>query len=174
MSSLALSTIENLSGNVAITLHSSGVPLLNTPSFRAQATASQSITSATYTKVNIDTVSATNCFDSNGWFNTSTNRYTPQVAGYYNFKGNLYVTGTSQTLQISTIYKNGERYGTATILRLSTSSTITISVSEFIYMNGTTDYVEFYGLVTGTSPSFVYATGPLVTSVFEGFLVRAA
>jgi hypothetical protein len=169
--------IQN-SGNTAISISPEGIatfaqpPLTAMPAFRGESTALQNVTSGTPTKVAIDSVSATNCFDTNSWFDTSNNRYVPQIAGYYQFKGSIYVSGTSQTVQAVYIYKNGVRYGGSTLLGISTSATQFINVVELVYMNGTTDYAELWGSITATSPQFNFAAP--FTSSFEGFLVRAA
>lgn len=164
-------------GNTAISISPAGIatftqpPLTAVPTFRGESTAAQNLTSEVFTKVNINNVSTVNCFDTNNWFNTSNNRYIPQIAGYYQFKGVIYTNGTSQTFQVATIYKNGTRYGAGTFLRISVSGTQFIPVVELVYMNGITDYVELFGLISGTSPQFNFSA-PFASS-FEGFLVRA-
>jgi hypothetical protein len=123
--------------------------------------------------VAIDTVSVADCFDTQGWFDTSNNRYIPQIAGYYQFRGLLAITGTTQSLQIAAIYKNGSRFGTSSVSRIAISSTMSLSVTELIYMNGSTDYVELYGLITASSGPQFALSAPLL-STLEGFLVRGA
>jgi len=146
-----------------------GTPALREmPAFRAYLSATQSITSSVITKVAIDTID----FDTNSWFDTANNRYVPQIAGYYKFDGIVKVTGTSQTQQISYLYKNGAEYSIGEINRVATSSSIHLNISDIVYLNGSTDYVELFGLVAASSgTSFLFGT-TTNTSFFSGFLVR--
>ena len=50
---------------------------------------------------------------------------------------------------------------------------ITLVGSMLVYCNGTTDYIEIYGLITATSPQYNYVNNA-VTSFFSGALVRGA
>lgn len=169
---IKVDTIKSLTGNEAITISESGVPQLNVPAFRALATADQAVTSGTVTQVNLPNVQ----FDTNGWFSTSTYRYTPQIAGYYFFRGLLAANGTSMTTVNSYIRKNGNPYSLTTS-RLATSTNQYIEVSTIVYLNGSTDYVDHAGLV-GASSGAEFFVSPgnetWATSTLEGFLVRAA
>ena len=171
---LKLDTIKSTTGNEALTIHESGVPLLNVPAFRAYLDADQSVTSNVETKVQINVKTGTNFFDTHGWFDTTNNRYVPQIPGYYSFNGLLRIGGASQTVQAIYFYKNGTTYSVGTINRVATSSSIHIGHSDVIYLNGTTDYVELYGLVTATSGTIFDFASTTATCFFSGFLVRAA
>ena len=146
-----------------------GTPALREmPAFNAYLSASQSVTSSVITKVAIDTVT----YDTNSWFDTVNNRYTPQVAGYYWVSGTIRAIGTSMTLQGAYIFVSGTQVRTGQILRVATSSSIHVVVSELVYLNGSTDYVELHGIVNASSgTSFDYAS-VTTTSNFQGFLVR--
>ncbi len=139
----------------------------NMPAFRAYLSATQSVTSSTNTKVAIDT----EFFDTANCFNTSTNRYTPNVAGYYQVTGQLEVDGTGKTRTFCQIYKNGAIYAWSND-GVSTNPYMSI-VTALVYLNGTTDYVELYGWVNGTSTTF-YSAGTGTTSNFQAVLVRGA
>jgi hypothetical protein len=141
------------------------------PAFRAYADTDQSITSGVVTKVSINNKTGDNFFDTNSWFNTTNYRYTPQIAGYYFFTGLVRAAGTNMTDQIAYFYKNNIEYSIGQINRVSTSTVMNITVSDIIYLNGSSDYVELYGYIAGTSPSFDY-TRIQATSLFSGFLVR--
>ena len=141
------------------------------PAFRAYLSTSQSITSGVATKVNIDTVS----FDTNSWFDTTNKRYVPQIAGYYQIIGLVRCLGTSMTLQVARIYKNGSELVVGDLNRVATSSSIQVSVSDVVYLNGSTDYIELYGFITASSGTeFNYGASPSVTSYLSGYLVRAS
>ena len=115
------------------------------PAFYAyRNTSAQSITSATATKVQLngESFDTANCFDS-----TTTYRFTPTTAGYYQINANVGSTGTV-TRQVFSIYFNGaeiDRYAEA----YSTGNT-NVSGSTLIYFNGSTDYSELYVYMTGT------------------------
>jgi hypothetical protein len=173
-SSLKLDTIKSLAGNEAITISESGVPSLNVPAFRAYQNADQNVTSNTETKVQINTKTGNEFFDTHNWFDTSNYRYTPQIAGYYSFSGTIRFAGSSQTVQAIYFYKNGSTYNVGGISRIATSSSIHLNMSDIIYLNGSTDYAELFGLVTATSGTLFDFASPTATSIFSGFLVRGA
>ena len=140
------------------------------PAFSAYVGTNQTINSATYTKVACNTEE----FDTASAFDSTTNyRFTPQVAGYYQFNGQTEnVTGGGARILIM-FYKNGSEFKRGNDLGLPSGnwgSAGGMVANALIYCNGTTDYVEFYIYDTGGQ---TVAAGP-VTSYFQGFLVRAA
>jgi len=138
-----------------------GIGGTNTPAFIVRrATSNQSISSGTWTKVqfNSEILDTDNCFDS-----TTNYRFTPTTPGYYSYKLNLYMDGTSITFVALAIYKNGS---TAFISsHFNNTSTVYNGGSVILNMNGTTDYVEGYAYIIATSP--VVGTDP--SSVFSGY-----
>ena len=137
----------------------------NMPAFSAYATSTQSISSATFTKITFDT----EVFDTNSNFASS--RFTPTVAGYYQVNGNMRCGGTSKTVAVVAIYKNGSNYGYGN--QINGTSAIQLVVNEIVYLNGSTDYVELYGYVDATSPTFEYATTS-ANCRFSASLIRGA
>jgi hypothetical protein len=141
------------------------------PAFFVRISGTQTITFATATEIQFNTED----FDTNSNFDTSTYRFTPTVAGYYQIsaglRGNGSTTNTGTTLHI---YKNGSAY-------LSSGSTSDNAaqfptISALISMNGSTDYIEFYGTITGTGTATfgaVNGDGSYVTWA-SGCLVRGA
>ena len=137
------------------------------PAFSAYLSSTQSITTATTTKIAFDT----KIFDTNNCFNTSTSRFTPNVPGYYQI--NLNVQGSSSSyssMQIYQIYKSNNpyvksdwRYQSATI------DTGSGDVSSLIYMNGTTDYIEAYAYIVASSSPTVSGSS---TTQISGSFVR--
>jgi len=120
------------------------------------------LTSGGFTKVTLGTEQ----FDTNNNFASST--FTPTVAGYYQVNGRVYVLANPEQLQ-AMIYKNGSihSYGSVT-----TAKTFGSVVSDIIYMNGTTDYIELYAYqLSGTSQTTT--TGSEFTYM-SACLVRAA
>ena len=144
----------------------------NMPAFSAYMTngnASQSVTSATFTKVKIDTKE----FDTANAFDTSTYRFTPLVAGYYQINGCLTVQATGGvTGAIISIYKNNAEFKRGNQLFYAATNNIDPIVSALIYLNGSTDYIELYGYVVGASGTAI-GVGSTQT-YFQASMVRAA
>lgn len=143
------------------------------PAFSAYASASQTVTTTTQTKVAIDTEN----FDTNNNFDTTNNRFTPTVAGYYQVNGSLRGSGTTTFTSIAGyIYKNGSPYKRAQITAsLTAGNNTSITVSDIIYMNGSTDYLELWGNINGTGTlTFTSANSTDQTSYFSAALVRGA
>lgn len=149
-----------------LTTATPGVPV-NGPLFIATQSAQVIPASNTATKITINTVVA----DTNSNFSTANNRFTPTVAGYYQFNGSAIVQGSTGTsLAEVAILKNGGA-GLQGVLFYDSGTAITVfypTVSGILYMNGSTDYVELFGRVIGTG------TLTLSSGAFSGALVRAA
>jgi len=136
--------------------------------FHAYVSSAQSLTSGTWTKAQMDTES----FDTNSNFDSTTNyRFTPTVAGYYHFMYGARLYATSQTTGVVAIYKNGSGAGGVQSNSNGTLPNYNAKfVSGLVYMNGSTDYVEAYSYIAGTSPSI---QAGINTSFFQGYLVQA-
>lgn len=142
------------------------------PAFSAYQSATQTVSSGVFTKVSVNT----EYFDTNNNFDSVTNfRFTPTVAGYYQISGGIRGSVTTGAALITaTIYKNGAEYARGAEMNTSAStSTFGATVSELVFFNGSTDYVELYGYVAGTSPQFIFVTAPN-TGRFSGVFVRGA
>ena len=137
----------------------------NMPAFSAYKSTDQTgISNNTWTKITFDTET----FDTNS--NFASNRFTPTVAGYYQIQGQTAFVGTAMTNQGLAIYKNGSEYNS--VYLRSSASDLAFQVVNLVYMNGTTDYVEIYGRIVGSS-SLYFASGS-ANCFFSGSLVRAA
>ena len=132
------------------------------PAFSAYSTATQSFSSGTFTKVQFNNET----FDTNSNFDSSTNyRFTPTVAGYYQINAIMSIDAGMTYAQI-TIYKNGSLYKR---MYSRQDQGYSANISDVVYLNGSTDYVEIY-----VNPATTYTGGPDATkSVFSGVLVRA-
>jgi hypothetical protein len=102
----------------------------------------------------------------------SSSRFTPTVAGYYQFNGTLRGEGTSVSTFVVEFYKNGTSYSRGGQIS-STSSGTMVNHSDLIYCNGTTDYVEFYVFINGATAG-IGGADPAVNTRFSGFLARTA
>jgi len=139
------------------------------PAFSAYASASQTVTANTSTKLSANTEE----FDTASCYDNSTYRFTPNVAGYYQVNGMVNPTSTtSVTRSYSFIYKNGALFKTGMDISSSTAGRTTISA--LIYLNGTTDYVEFYFLLNGVGTLSTSVTNAETNNYFQAYMVRAA
>jgi hypothetical protein len=138
----------------------------NMPAFAAYLAANQSISNGGSTKVLFDT----EIFDTNNNFASS--RFTPTVAGYYQINLTIGMGGTSMILGYGEIRKNGALHAGLSYGTPYNSANCFGSVSQIIYFNGSTDYVEGYALAYATSP-IAFGGGPQY-SQFSGCLVRSA
>jgi len=140
----------------------------NMPAFSAYLSANQSISANTFTKAQFDTEE----FDTANCFNTSTYRFTPNVAGYYQVNLTIYTSGVGSTAGNAYIYKNGASFkaGVATA-----SNNQVVPVPALIYLNGSSDYIEAYSYVSsGTSIVIAGTVGNAPFCYFQAVLVRAA
>ena len=134
----------------------------NTPAFQAYLGGSdQSASNDTTTLVTINTEE----FDTNSAFNTSTYRFTPQVAGKYFIYGNLCGApgnGNLTRLELE-IHKNGSQHRISSFMYNISSAIGTIvitNVQAIITMNGSSDYVDLRGrLRTNNGSSVAFGAG---------------
>jgi hypothetical protein len=166
--------VNTAAQTVATTLSVTGVSTLTggftvgataAPAFSAYQSSAQTLTGATFTKISLQSEE----FDTNSNFDSTTNyRFTPTVAGYYQFNAALQV-GASASTALITFYKNGSEFKRPTYM--SGSSVVnSAGGSALIYCNGSTDYVEFYALL-GTGQ----ALNAIANSTwFQGSMVRSA
>jgi hypothetical protein len=121
------------------------------PVFSARNSTNQSVSTGTFTKVTLDTED----FDTNSNFASST--FTPTVAGYYQINCIIRFNGVTISSAIVAIYKNGSAFTRVVETNSSIGGDFTLSGSSVVYCNGSTDTIEMYGFISGTSPNFGYA-----------------
>lgn len=112
------------------------------PKFRAYCSTNQSITTATFTKVQLDTET----YDTNNNFDNTTNyRFTPTVAGKYLISANLHITLTAAAYNVEIdIYKNGASIASAFKNLTWTANAQHFNLTDIVDMNGSTDYIELF------------------------------
>jgi hypothetical protein len=139
----------------------------NQPAFSAYLAANQTITSTTYTKIQFNT----EVFDTANAYDNATNyRFQPAIAGYYQISGAVsYGASVSINRTILNLYKNGISYA---ILSDANGNLNRVNGSVLLYLNGTTDYVEIYGYINGTT--VVNFDGGQNLTYFTGCLTRTA
>jgi hypothetical protein len=139
------------------------------PAFSAYSTSAQSISSNTATKLALQA----EVFDTNSNFDSTTNyRFTPTVAGYYQFIGTFFMSVAATARTGAIIYKNGSdtssNYGTGNSISGGQSQQVT----ALLYANGTTDYFEFYVVQTGATAANAVNSASL--TYFQASMVRSA
>jgi hypothetical protein len=114
----------------------------------------------------------TEVFDVGDCFNTTTHKYTPDIAGYYFLHLNMYMNPTSANFTaIGYIEKNGSPNVRGFGKPSDTSANgQTIDISCLVYANGSTDYFDCTVLYTGTANSSLQSSSE--NTQFSGHLVR--
>lgn len=134
-----------------------------TPAFSAYQSSAQTISSATFTKIQFQTEE----FDTNSNFDTSTYRFTPTVAGYYQVSARAAMSASNVSNLIE-IWKNGASYKRGvSVLGAAGDGT---QINCLVYLNGSTDYIEaYYYLSTGQA-----LVNSSTQTYFQASLVRGA
>lgn len=139
------------------------------PAFSAYLSADQTIPSAAFTKVQINTEE----FDTSNSYDAVTNyRFQPNVAGYYQINWVISNTSsTSATRLYGSIYKNGTIYMSGADIPTGTGIGNFASGSALVYLNGSTDYVELFAYIIATTAKIFAGSA---STKLQGYLVRAA
>ena len=136
------------------------------PTFSAYPTSDQSVTTGSWQIVQL----AAKYFDTNTNFSTSTYRFTPTVAGYYqiNGKATLYGSGTSGGCQMAITVNSAARYS-GNRLPCVSSQDLGMVAANIVYLNGSTDYVtlqvyNFSNTTLSIDQNNTYMSGCLLRS----------
>ena len=138
----------NLADTFAFTGTVTGAGGVNTPAFLAYRNGHQDISNEVLTKVqyNVETYDVGGCYDH------STNyRFTPNVAGKYMIYGKCHFQSPGGHLSYAKNYIkfNGSSYPAMAGIQTYTNTVIDdsgILVSQVIAFNGSSDYVEMFGV----------------------------
>jgi hypothetical protein len=168
-SSTNSNTAISLSGSAQVFICVSAFDVSSGPAFHAYGSSSTSVPINSWTKITLDA----ELYDTANCFNTSTSRFTPNVEGYYQFSFNAIVSAIIYTNWLPVLYKNG-----AEGLR---GNQITGGVyggggNGMLYLNGSTDYVEFYLYQAYLNPATIGGGGSAAAAqtFLTGFLARRA
>jgi len=160
----------------SLTVPNGGLTGQNYPAFMAYLSSAQSISDATFTKIQFDT----EVFDTDSCYDNTTNyRFTPNVAGKYLV--NCYTapnTGTNTDIlrHYQAIYKNGSQ---VQLQNLDTRDgggfrVLSISSSYIISMNGSSDYIEIFAFADSNSGNNAsIAGGSTEHSFFSAYRIGA-
>ncbi len=188
MGTIKTTNIETITGSGTLTLGQSGetvnipsgVTITNngtqtgfggtmTPAFEAYLSANQTISDNTVTKAQNDT----EVYDTDGCYDNSTNyRFTPTVSGKYFVYARAAVDEAAGNTRnaITMIYKNGSEIARSFVNFHSGDTTdgegASPTVTAVVDMNGSSDYIELYGVcdtVNGSDSKFQGASGSRYT-----------
>ena len=104
------------------------------------------LTNAAFTLVPFNSV----VFDNAGWYSTSTFRYTPLTAGYYEVTTTVAITMSGVGTACLSIYKNGAEDTRGAYIGGQTNG-INLTAAGLIFMNGSTDYLDVRAFVNVNS-----------------------
>ena len=108
----------------------------NTPYFGAYLTSNQSVSTGASTIVTYNA----EFFDSGGFFDTSTYRFTPTVSGYYEFFAQVKMdSSTDFNMLIINLRKNGSNVANG---QNNNDHNNSVCTSAIIQLNGSSDYVD--------------------------------
>ena len=148
----------------------------NMPAFSAYANANQSFASATYTltQLQVKEFDTASCFNNTNATVGGIPAYAflPNVAGYYQVTACLNFGAAAGTVAIVSFYKNGSEFKRSSQIPMTSAANIQVAGTALIYLNGTTDYIQFY--------AYQGSVGALSTSsganqvYFQAVMVRAA
>lgn len=149
-SNLGLGSVATLN-SVSLTSNVTGVlPVANggtntssPPGCLVRATGGQSLTNNTWTIVQY----ATEVYDPTNAYNTSTYRFLPTVAGYYWVSVSATLNAASAQCYFTlSVYVNGSTYISSNTVYIPLGGVITTSASAYVYLNGSSDYVQGYAI----------------------------
>jgi hypothetical protein len=157
----------NTASNFTLTVPArTGNLCIDGPAFSAYQSSSQTLSSSTATKIQLQTEE----FDTNSNFDNSTNyRFTPTVAGYYQVIGSVQSGATNSTVQ-PFIYKNGSVWKSG-VFGNNSAAFVTAQINVVLFLNGSTDYVELYASL---SVGQALVSGATNGTYFSASMVRAA
>jgi hypothetical protein len=128
---------------------------------RITATAAQSLTNNTLTKITFNTASATpttDSYDPQTWFDNANDRIVIGQDGFYNITANVGFATNTTSRRLVQIQVNGADRGSVQVTASAASTTL-LSVSTNIYLVAT-DYVEVHALQqSGGALNTVSVTG---------------
>jgi len=152
------------------TVPASRMPVAQGPAFSAYLSSPQTVSSGAATKVAFNAES----FDIGGCFDSTTNRrFTPTVPGVYSVSWLVTFRSTgamSASTYMPTLLKNGQLVAGSNYANCA-PTTAALGGQALVFMNGTTDYLEVYGVVTGTGT--LTFGGGVGETLFSAFLVTA-
>jgi hypothetical protein len=117
-------------------------------------------------------------FDVSGWYDTTTSRYTPLQAGYYNLTAGIRITpAVADKFVIAKIYKNGTSAKRLLQGHTSNATGFQGAGSATVFADGVDDYFEvyfFHNFGVATSDIVDVSTGSGAECYFQGAFIGTA
>ena len=147
-----------------------GIPIIP-PLFRVIRSDYQVLANNTDTVISFDNDSSGSSFDTNNFYNTSTYRFTPTIAGYYQLTAQLeFSLNSGNNLFGLMIFKNGSEYLRIRRWNDGSNSNVNINITGIVPFNGSSDYAQVYGWQnSGGNITVFQGSG---RSYFEGLYLR--
>ena len=137
------------------------------PAFRAFLGSAQVLASSTTTVISM----ASETFDTDNFYNTSTYKFTPTTAGYYYLNGCLQFShSTGNYLCDAKLYKNTSIAARGNVWNDGSNSEMHTYVSTIVSANGSSDYFQIQGFQA--SGGNITITAGSDKSFFEAFYIR--
>ena len=156
------------------TITSQGQVIGAGPAFSAYLSANQTVVSGVAERLDLNTkeFDTASCFNNTGSTVGGIPPYAflPNVAGYYQVNFSAGGTASTSLAYVGVyIYKNGNAVSRNLTPEYTSTNGDTIG-SRLVYMNGTTDYLEFYGQVGGTTTLQIVGVDGVRTSASAAFV----
>ena len=153
----------DVAGNIAV----NGKLAVNGPAFSAWVSIAQTLSAGVYAKAQFRTEE----FDTaNAYDNTTTFRFKPAVAGYYQVNAALCQASSTGGEWSAVLYRNGAAFKSGCDVNLAGGSNLQSVLSALVYLNGSTDYLEVFGFSSVASSIRASQSG----SFFQAVMVRGA
>lgn len=167
-------SLEIGSSGDTITTATGAKPSFLYPAFEAQRPQSaQVVSDNTSTKVQFSTEN----FDTDNAYDNSTNyRFTPQVAGKYFVYARIMCraeTNTELSVVEISLFKNGSKIGSSRFDNGGTSkvNNKTPVINQIVDMNGSSDYIECFGLVDVGSGNAQFYNDSAERTIFGAYRI---
>ena len=147
-----------------------GIPIIP-PLFRVIRSDYHVLANNTDTVISFDNDSSGSSVDTNNFYNTSTYRFTPTIAGYYQLTAQLeFSLNSGNNLFGVMIFKNGAEALRVRRWNDGSNSNVNINVTGIVAFNGSSDYAQAYGWQnSGGNISIIQGSG---RTFFEGHYIR--
>jgi hypothetical protein len=141
----------------------------NMPAFSAYANANQTLSNSTAVKIQLNA----EFFDTANAFDSTTNyRFQPTVAGYYQINFSIVYAASASGCAFAIVKKITSDLCSVQVPNNLANGTSAVG-SYLVYMNGSTDYLELFGLQTSGGNLATNSTTGTQTYL-NGTLARAA
>jgi hypothetical protein len=119
--------------------------------FYANNIVDQTIGNLVFSKINLPNT----LLNVSNYFNTTTSRFTPLVAGWYLFGYGIQVPNGDPTGLIASAYLAKNGIGIVETTMINSGASVKFGNTTIAYANGTTDYFELYARLNGANATII-------------------